>query len=135
MAVGDGRRLKQGDCKNAFCNGVLPDDEIYIVKPFSGCPRSSLGTYWKINKTLYGLARSAHHWYTKTSNRLTEDMQWRKIIAYTNRPPIYVGLYVDGLVYYSKSNKVEKWFENNLKSHVKVNFVGDALWFLGQHYD
>ena len=33
MAVADGRFLKQGDCKNAFCNGVLPDDEICIVKP------------------------------------------------------------------------------------------------------
>ena len=50
MAVGDGRRLKQGDCKNAFCNGILPNDEICIVKPPTGCPRSQPGTYWKLNK-------------------------------------------------------------------------------------
>ena len=49
--------------------------------------------------------------------------------------PIYVGLYVDDLVYYSKSDKVEEWFENQLKSHVKVDFMGDASWFLGQRYD
>ena len=39
MAVNDGRHLKQADCKNAFCNGVLPEDEIYIVKPPVNCPR------------------------------------------------------------------------------------------------
>ena len=31
MAVEDGRQLKQADCKNAFCNGILPDDKICIV--------------------------------------------------------------------------------------------------------
>ena len=49
--------------------------------------------------------------------------------------PIYAGLYVDDLIYYSKSDKVEEWFENQLKSHVKVDFLGDASWFLGQRYD
>ena len=51
------------------------------------------------------------------------------------QPPIYVGLYVDDLVHYSKSDKVEQWFENNLKSYLKVEFIGDAAWFLGQRYD
>lgn len=50
-------------------------------------------------------------------------------------PPIYVGLYVDDLVYYSKSDKVEEWFEKSLKSHIKVDFMGDVSWFLGQQYD
>ena len=40
------------------------------------------------------------------------------------QPPIYVGLYVNNIIYYSKSNKVEEWFEENLKSHVKVDFMG-----------
>ena len=54
---------------------------------------------------------------------------------FSGEPPIYVGLYVDDLVYYSKSDKVEEWFESNLKSHVKVDFMGDVSWFLGQRYD
>ena len=44
-------------------------------------------------------------------------------------PPIYiyVGLYVDDFVYYfSESDKVEEWFVNNLKSHVKVDFMDDV---------
>ena len=61
MAVEGGRRLKQVDCKNAFCNGVLPKDEICIVKPPANCPHSKRGTFWKLNKTLYGLCRSAHN--------------------------------------------------------------------------
>jgi hypothetical protein len=33
MAVEQHRTLRQGDCKNAFCQGILPPDEITIVKP------------------------------------------------------------------------------------------------------
>ena len=61
MAVDDGCRLKQADCKNAFCNGILPEDEICIVKPPANCPSSTRGTFWKLNKTFYGLTHSAHH--------------------------------------------------------------------------
>ena len=32
MAVDDGCYLKQGDCKNAFCQPELPDDELCIVR-------------------------------------------------------------------------------------------------------
>ena len=32
MAVEDGRKLKQADCKNAFCNGILPDDAGHILE-------------------------------------------------------------------------------------------------------
>ena len=45
MAVEDGRRLKQADCKNAFYNGILPEDEICIVKPPVNCPRSKKGAF------------------------------------------------------------------------------------------
>ena len=66
----------------------------------------------------------------KISNHITEDLSsdsmvqdnWvYKFTPIEGQPFIYVGLYVDALVYYSKSDKVEEWFENQLKSHVKVN--------------
>ena len=144
MAVEDGRRLKQGDCKNAFCNSILPDDEICIIRPPIGCPRSQRGTFWKLNKTLYGLTRSPHHWFTKISNHLTKDMGFEaidqdkcvfKCKPFPDKPPIYLGLYVDDFIYYSKSDEVEEWFERNLKSHITVDFMGDVQWFLGQRYD
>mmetsp|Transcript_28684 Transcript_28684/g.41695 ORF Transcript_28684/g.41695 Transcript_28684/m.41695 type:complete len:109 (+) Transcript_28684:1387-1713(+) len=55
MAVSNKRVLKQADCRSAFCHGVLPEDEIVIVRPPAGCPVSKLGTYWKLDETLYGL--------------------------------------------------------------------------------
>ena len=94
-----------------------------------------------LNKTLYGLTRSEHHWYTKNSNHLIDDLGFAamdqdqcvyKCTPLEEHPPIYVGLYIDNLVYYSKSDKLEEWFETSLKSHIKVDFMGDVSWFLGQ---
>ena len=143
MAVDDSCRLKQADCKNASCNGILQEDEICIVKPPANCPCSTKGMFLKLNKTLYGLTRSAHHWYTKISNHLVDDSgftamdQDKCVYMHTpieGQPPIYVGLYVDALIYFSLSDKVEEWFENGLESYLKVDFMGDASWFLGQRY-
>ena len=38
--------LKQGDCKNAFCHPILPENEITIVRPPPNCPISKPNTYW-----------------------------------------------------------------------------------------
>lgn len=62
-AVSDKRILQQGDCKNAFCHARLPDDELTVVRPPVGDPEHNNDTYWLLNKTLYGLRRSPHHWY------------------------------------------------------------------------
>ena len=43
MTVDNRRRLKQGDCKNVFCNGILPKDKTCIVKPPTGCPVQRMG--------------------------------------------------------------------------------------------
>ena len=42
---------------------------------------------------------------------------------------------MDGFVYFSESDEVEEWFENELKSCLKVDFMGDVSWFLGFKYD
>ena len=115
MAVQEGRYLKQGDYKNAFYQPELPEDELCIVKPPMGCPISKKGVYWKLNKMLYGLARSTHHWYVKMSEILKEmgfeamgqDQCVFKANPIPGKPPIYLGLYVDDFVYYSTSDEVE----------------------------
>ena len=68
-------------------------------------------------------------------NSMDHDNCVCKCTLTKGQPPIYVGLYVDNLVYYLKLDKVEEWLENNLKSHLKVNFMGDDAQFLGQQYD
>ena len=59
--VGDKRVLQQGDCKNAFCNANLPDDENIAIRPPVGDPVYNKDEYWLLNKTLYGLQRLPHH--------------------------------------------------------------------------
>ena len=66
---------------------------------------------------------------------MAQDNCVYKCTPIAGQPPIYVGLYADDLLYYSKLDKVEEWIENQLKSHVKVDFMGDASWFLRQRYD
>ena len=41
MAVNARQPLRQGDCKNAFCQGILPPDETTIVRPPSAILRRS----------------------------------------------------------------------------------------------
>ncbi len=57
MAVASRCPLCQGDCKNAFCQGILPPDEITIVRPPSGDPEAEPEEYWLLKRTLYGLCR------------------------------------------------------------------------------
>jgi hypothetical protein len=54
-AVGHKRILQQGDCKNAFCQATLPEDEWMAVRPPVGDPAYNKVKYWLLNKTLYGL--------------------------------------------------------------------------------
>ena len=61
IAIQHKRVLRQGDVKNAFCHGILPDDECVVVRPPKGCPHSSPNTLWRLKKTLYGLVRSPLH--------------------------------------------------------------------------
>ncbi len=49
--------LKRGDCKNA-CQGVLPPEEVTIVRPPLGDTDAAKDEYWLLQKTLYGLLRS-----------------------------------------------------------------------------
>jgi hypothetical protein len=51
MTVQRRRTLKQGDCKNAFCQGVLPPDKITIVKPSIGDPDAKKDEYWLLKRT------------------------------------------------------------------------------------
>ena len=55
LAVEKRRALRQGDCKNAFCHGILPPEETMIVRPPSGDPDADPQEYWLLLKTLYGL--------------------------------------------------------------------------------
>jgi hypothetical protein len=46
-------------------------------------------------------------------------------------PPIYVGIYVDDIIYFSSSDEVEKHFESLLSGIGNVDFMGPVSHFLG----
>ena len=63
VATENCRALKQGDCKNAFCNVRIPKDETTIIWPPSGDPDAKKDVFWLLEKTLCGLGRSPGHWH------------------------------------------------------------------------
>ncbi len=65
-AVGPKHILQQGDCKNAFCQATLPEDEQMAVPLPVGDPAYGKDEFWLLNKKLYGLYCSPHHWYNKS---------------------------------------------------------------------
>ena len=55
-----------------------------------------------------------------------------KCTPFKDKPLIIVSLYVDDFIYFSKSDALEEWFEQQLEAQVKVeDFMGDMSWFLG----
>ena len=150
LAVENRRTLKQGDCKNAFCQGVLPDDKVTIVKPPIGDPDAGNDEYWLLKKTLYGLRRSPRHWYNKITTVLasiglkpnaSDPCMFTGSITDPNDPaahipsaPLTIGLYVDDFVYFSEDPEVERKFEQLLSSLITVDFMGTVDWFLGTHF-
>ncbi|MFN9979303.1 MAG: hypothetical protein ACK53Y_05295, partial [bacterium] len=49
-------------------------------------------------------------------------------------PPIFVGIYVDDIIYFSASDSVEKVFEEKLSSIGTVDFMGQVTLFLGTEF-
>ncbi len=150
MAVERRRTLQQGNCENAFCQGILTLDEITIVKPPIGDPDTKKDEYWLLKRRLYGLHRSPWHWYIKIKSFL-EKLGIHQC-AYNpclfsghvvnpsdsadtpSSDPLTIGLYVDDFVYFSADSEVEAKFQRLLKQHITVNFMCTVEWFLGTHF-
>jgi len=145
LAVHNRRTVKQGDCKFAFIQASLPENELTIVKPPLGCPLSGVGKYWRLKKSLYGLRRATHHWFKLFSSVLQSpeiglcptkhDPCIFHGTIIPGKPPLYVAMYVDDFIYFSLDDDVERYFENALSQKLKVEFLGDAEWFLGMKFD
>ena len=127
------------DVAQAFCQAYLPPTEQYVATAPAGCPITPKGSYWKLKKTLYGLKRSPHHWYEKAKSLLesiglTNAPHSPCIFTGTllqNQPPIYAGLYVDDLIYFSPSSAVQQEFETKFGDLISTTFNGKVDYFLG----
>jgi hypothetical protein len=139
LAVYHKRVLKNCDIKQAFVQSTLPDDEIYVVKPLVSCHRSAPGTYWRLFHLLNGLRRAPKLWYERLSSHLRSMGLQQSILSpclfvgtlIEGQPPIYVGIYVDDIIYFSSSDAVEQKFEALLSTLGDVDFMGQVSHFLG----
>ena len=50
------------------------------------------------------------------------------------RPPLYLALYIDDLIYFSADPTVEQHFKRELASRLKVDFMGDVDFYLGINF-
>ncbi len=150
LAVEKQRLLHQGNCKNAFCQGILPPDKITIVRLPAGDPETDPNKYWLLQKTLYGLHRSPRHWYNKT-NRILKSIGLEPSLgdpclftgffkdpddptSAPSSPPLSLGLYIDDFVYFSKNPAIEALFCHLLSAHCKVNFMGIIEWYCSRPF-
>jgi hypothetical protein len=122
LAIFHKSTLKNCDVKQAFVQSQLPPDEEYFVRPPIGCPKSPPGPYWKLIRSLYGLKRAPNLWFEKLSSHL-KSMGLRSSAnspclffgtIFEGKAPIYVGIYVDDIIYFSQDDEVEWEFEKRL---------------------
>jgi hypothetical protein len=138
LAVSHKRVLKNCDIKQAFVRSLLPDDEVYVVKPPVGCHCSAPDTYWRLLRSLYGLRRAPKLWYERLSSHLRSMGLTQSAISpclfvgtlIEGQPPIYVGIYVDDIIYFSPSDAVEQKFQELLSTIGDVDFMGQVSHFL-----
>lgn len=139
LAISHKRTLKNCDVKQAFVQLTLPSNEEYFVKPPIGCPRSSPNTFWPLIRSLYGLRCAPKLWYEKLSTHLTSmGLQCSSTspclfvgTLIDGEASIYVGIYVDDIIYFSPSYAVERKFEELLSTIGNVDFMGQVTHFLG----
>ena len=150
LAVKKHRPLCQGNCKNAFCQGILPPEEITIVRPPAVDPDANPNGYWLLQCMFYGLCCSPCHWYDK----INKSLKSISLCPSLEDPCLYMGcivdpydptvtpssiplshrLYVYNFVYFSEDPTVEAFFCHLLGECCKVDFMGIGEWFLGVHF-
>ncbi len=139
LAISQRCVLKNCYIKQAFVQSSLPEDEIYFIRPPKSCPRSQPNTYCHLIQSLYGLRQAPKLWYEKLSFHLRsiglKQSATSPCIFVGNLveggPPIYVGIYVDNIIYFSSSDEVERYFESRLSEIGDVDFMVKVSHFLG----
>ncbi len=142
LAIFHKRVLKNCDVTQAFIQSTLPPNDEYFLRPPPGCTRSKPGQYWRLLRSLYGLKRAPKLWYIMLCNHLKEMGLKQSShcpclfmdVLVPGEPPIYVGIYVDVIIYFSASDVVEQRFETLLSSIGSVDFMGQVSLFLGMEF-
>jgi hypothetical protein len=128
--------------KQAFTQSSLPEGEEYFLHPPPGCTHSKPGQYWRLLRSLYGLKWAPKLWYDMLSSHL-KGMGLKSSenspciftgVIVPEEPPIFVGIYVDDIIYFSCSDSVERKFKELLSTLGTVDFMGQVGLFLGTKF-
>mmetsp|Transcript_9510 Transcript_9510/g.13480 ORF Transcript_9510/g.13480 Transcript_9510/m.13480 type:complete len:120 (-) Transcript_9510:508-867(-) len=96
-----------------------------ICRPPVGCPLRPKNSYWKLLKTLYGLKRSPRHWY-EMAKTILKNLGFRQSKhspcifvgqLIPHQPPLYLGLYVDDFIFFSKFDSRTEIHETILRTN------------------
>ncbi len=109
------------------------------MKPPAGCYCSPPGSFWRLIRSLYGLRCAPKLWFEKPSSHLKAMGLKSSHISpclfvghlVDGEPPIFIGIYVNDIIYFSASDMVERKFEESLSSIGDVDFMGKVSHFLG----
>ena len=112
---------------------------MYICSPPTSCPLTPKGFYLKLCKSLYGLKCSPRYFYELACKLLLEIgfVQHPNLPCLfignliPNEPPIYLGLYVDDFLYFSKSKQVEEKYKREFIKKIDIDWNGQIDYFLG----
>ncbi|GKF83973.1 retrovirus-related pol polyprotein from transposon TNT 1-94, partial [Tanacetum coccineum] len=129
-------KVYQIDVKSAFLNGKLKE-EVYVKQP-PDFESSEFPDYvCKLNKALYGLKQAPRAWYKTLSTFLIQNKFTRGridnilFIYKSNGDVLLVQVYVDDIIFGSKSYKLCKQFEKLMTKKFKMGMMGDLTYFLG----
>jgi len=94
---------------------------------------------WRLIRSLYGLKRAPKLWFDTLCSHLCSTGLRNSITnpclfmgtTIEGEPPIYIGIYVDDIIYFSVSDSVECQFEQTLGTFVNADFMGQVSHFLG----
>jgi hypothetical protein len=101
--------------------------------------KSKPGQYGRLLWSLYGLKRAPKLWFTMLLNHLqamglhslTTSPSLFMGTLLSREPPIYVGIYVDDIIFFNASDRVERKFEELLSSIGTADFMGQVSLFSG----
>ena len=131
------------DITQAFCQSYLPNNKHYICIPPPGCLLTPPNTFWKLKKALYGLKRSPRHFYNFAS-KLLQQLGLKQHPAspclftgtiLPGKPPLYLGLYVNDFLYFSKSPEVKETFKTEFSKLISIEWKRDLDYFLSISFD
>ena len=125
--------IEQMDVNTAFLYGELKE-EIYLRLP-DGFPAEQ--RYCKLHKSIYGLKQASRVWnqnfdsYVKEIGFNNTEADPCLYVLNKNKGIIYLLLYVDDIILFTKTEKEMNMIKNLLKQKYNMKELGKLEWYLG----